>query len=102
VGRRKGDATYAERAQRIAQLLDDLITLEENVLGASRLTEWLAKNPSRGGGGFLGDQAVRVTYNLRHEISFFFLTLENVTNPEQRDGRSTGLPVLIVDCSSTR
>jgi hypothetical protein len=29
VGRRKGDATYAERAQRIAQLLDDLITLEE-------------------------------------------------------------------------
>jgi hypothetical protein len=29
VGRRKGDATYAERAQRIAQLLNDLITLEE-------------------------------------------------------------------------
>jgi len=29
VGRRKGDATYAERAQRIAQLLAELITLEE-------------------------------------------------------------------------
>lgn len=33
--RRKGDATYAERAQRIAQLLADLITLEENC-GKSR------------------------------------------------------------------
>ncbi len=29
VGRRKGDATYAERAQRIGQLLAELITLEE-------------------------------------------------------------------------
>ena len=29
VGRRKGDATYTERARRIAQLLADLVSLEE-------------------------------------------------------------------------
>jgi hypothetical protein len=29
MGRRKGDSTHAERAQRIAQLLAELVTLEE-------------------------------------------------------------------------